>query len=428
MVITYLVYGEYHPVQGRSWFLTYPLTYTLQTQSVILLPQQGYNHNTIFNASFIYTEEGMNIDSWKYYPKEHLAPFTEEVQTYLYNHQHPINCENKRFLISHGNGIEAGLGSHLHISGMHLALAIELDRIFIWSPDIASIYTDEVTCNGNQNIQCFFRSPTNCSIADAYREGSDTNDVRYGLAGAEYNLNYWFTPTVFRTMWEQAQIPIGEHESKYWWRGQSVAYLARFRPESIALIKTLRTEPEKILGFPNKTATEKWLTQVTSSFPLPPGTINLHIRHGDKGIEMQLVEDQKYFTAAENLVVQAPMGYRRTAFISTEDPSTIEYVKSNGNAELVNKGWRYAWYDVPRINSNGIDQLDKISTIKRGILTHIWWLQLLMALECDAWIGTRGSNWNRLIDELRCIWVPKCKHEYVEVGTNPNDYKEYNWL
>ena len=39
-----------------------------------------------------------------------------------------------------------------------------------------------------------------------------------------------------------------------------------------------------------------------------------------------------------------------------------------------------------------------------------------MALECDAWVGTRGSNWNRLIDELRCVWVPKCAQPYVEVG------------
>ena len=49
-------------------------------------------------------------------------------------------------------------------------------------------------------------------------------------------------------------------------------------------------------------------------------------------------------------------------------------------------------------------------------------LQLLMALEADAWVGTRGSNWNRLIDELRCVWVDKCQGVYVEVGTIPLDY------
>ena len=80
---------------------------------------------------------------------------------------------------------------------------------------------------------------------------------------------------------------------------------------------------------------------------------------------------------------------------------------------------------MPRINSNGLDQIARLA-VPRGTLTHIWFLQLLMALECDAWVGTRGSNWNRLIDELRCVWVPKCANEYVEVG-DPHDYEHYGW-
>jgi hypothetical protein len=42
------------------------------------------------------------------------------------------------------------------------------------------------------------------------------------------------------------------------------------------------------------------------------------------------------------------------------------------------------------------------------------------------WVGTRGSNWNRLIDELRCVWVPKCMNAYVEVG-DPHDYEHFGW-
>ena len=45
-------------------------------------------------------------------------------------------------------------------------------------------------------------------------------------------------------------------------------------------------------------------------------------------------------------------------------------------------------------------------------------LQLLLALECDAFVGWRASGWNRLIDALRCVWVPKCKHPYTDVGRN----------
>ncbi len=38
----------------------------------------------------------------------------------------------------------------------------------------------------------------------------------------------------------------------------------------------------------------------------------------------------------------------------------------------------------------------------RSALTSQWLFQLYLALECDLWIGTRNSNWNRLIDEMRC--------------------------
>jgi hypothetical protein len=55
--------------------------------------------------------------------------------------------------------------------------------------------------------------------------------------------------------------------------------------------------------------------------------------------------------------------------------------------------------------------------------THL--LKLTLALEADAWVGTRNSNWNRLIDELRCVWVDKCHHPYVEVGDEPAG--SYGW-
>jgi hypothetical protein len=43
-------------------------------------------------------------------------------------------------------------------------------------------------------------------------------------------------------------------------------------------------------------------------------------------------------------------------------------------------------------------------------------LELVLALEADAWIGTRASNYGRLIDELRCVWVDKCLQPFREVG------------
>ena len=43
-------------------------------------------------------------------------------------------------------------------------------------------------------------------------------------------------------------------------------------------------------------------------------------------------------------------------------------------------------------------------------------LEVIIALEADAWVGTRRSNLSRLIDELRCTRVAKCGGPFVEVG------------
>jgi hypothetical protein len=350
----------------------------------------------VWDDAMLYTPAGMDFDSYKLMPKGNLAPFTEETQAHLFQHQFPMTCEGQKFLISHGNDNSAGMGSHLHISGMHLGLALELDRIFIWGSNVGVAYTDIDTCNGKTNVECFFRSPSNCTLADAMKEGANTIEARYGLAAADYKIKYWFTPTAFRSIWQMSGRPIGLHELKYWWRAQSVAFLARFNEESIALLKKLRTAQGKVVHWPTDS---QWAERMATSFPIERGAVSVHVRHGDKQIEMALVEDFKYFDAAEKVVVNDPMGHTRLAYVSTEDPAVMESAKKYNNS-----AWSFLWYDVPRINSNGIDQISKLG-MPKGYLSHIWWLQLLMALECDAWIGTRGSNWNRLIDELRCVWV-----------------------
>jgi hypothetical protein len=46
---------------------------------------------------------------------------------------------------------------------------------------------------------------------------------------------------------------------------------------------------------------------------------------------------------------------------------------------------------------------------------------LFLALEATHFVGTRGSNWNRLIDELRGVWpgdVASCCQPYAEVACN----------
>ena len=52
-------------------------------------------------------------------------------------------------------------------------------------------------------------------------------------------------------------------------------------------------------------------------FPLPPGVVSLHVRHGDKYKEMNLVDITAYISAAHKLVYHDPFGVRRGMFVST---------------------------------------------------------------------------------------------------------------
>jgi hypothetical protein len=50
-----------------------------------------------------------------------------------------------------------------------------------------------------------------------------------------------------------------------------------------------------------------------------------------------------------------------------------------------------------------------------------------LALEATHFVGTRGSNWNRLIDELRTVWPAHeigCCNTYIEVGCLDAGYKD----
>ena len=78
---------------------------------------------------------------------------------------------------------------------------------------------------------------------------------------------------------------------------------------------------------------------------------------------------------------------------------------------------------INRINSSPVEQQNAFG---RTTMTLQWLLQLFMQLESDVWVGTRGSNWNRLIDELRCTVIDKCLNTYLEVGPT-DDWNNYHW-
>jgi hypothetical protein len=385
--------------------------------------------------TMLYSPEWSEHTAFERLPPERLAPLTHQAQRMLIKHQFPQQCEGKKYLVSSGNEELAGLGSHIHIATVHMAIALIQNRIFIWEPWAGYIYTDAETCGtpgvlpgpgippgaGPGWVDCFFRSPTNCTLEHA-AAAKDTIRIGTGGIGMQWGIYPGTVPQPFAALWVKSGMQGGAHMMKYWWRGQVAAFFTRFHPTALAHIRALRLQADvfmKNYTSPWSGNNASWLAADSLAIPLTRGTVSIHIRHGDKSKEMNLVPTSKYLQAADDLVKMHPFGYRQIGFMSTEDPSAVE------DMQAMNNSWRYMWWDVPRLNSNGPEQLVLIN-MKRGELTMVWWLQLFIALEADGWVGTRGSNWNRLIDELRCIWVPKCQNVFVEVG-DAISWLDYSW-
>lgn len=58
-------------------------------------------------------------------------------------------------------------------------------------------------------------------------------------------------------------------------------------------------------------------------------------------------------------------------------------------------------------------------------MTLKWMEEMMMAGEAEVPVGTRGSGWNRMIDEVRCVWGG-CRQAFIEVGVEV-DWSHYNY-
>ena len=370
---------------------------------------------------------------------------TAGLQSLIRRTQFPTSCPGARFLVSHGNGNAGGmgLGALLHVAAIHLGIAVSLGRTFVWHSDVLGQYADAETCRELKGVNCFLRAPSSCTLEHALAAGADTVHVEQLGAGLQFGLNQEFVPPeallLLSTQGDTPDIPT-EVESvlTYMWRAQCTSFLMLLNDRTLSDLRILRLlsmgGTEGRAAAPEAAVVELLASMripppllqsfspriegaPQSDFPLRGGTISVHIRHGDKWYEMALVPTQKYLDAAVRLQHEMALGLVQQIFVSTEDPAALVELNNTLMSQPQSFArWIVRYSELPRANSNGDNQLDVFSRLPRARLTQLWLLQLLMALECDAWVGTRKSNWNRLIDELRCVWVPKCGLPFVEVG------------
>lgn len=124
-----------------------------------------------------------------------------------------------------------------------------------------------------------------------------------------------------------------------------------------------------------------------------PGTVSVHVRHGDKGKENALVPDEAHFVAARHLISEAGGILSNRIFVSTEDPATIQYF--TGPA-LANFSVQYT--TVTRDNHGGLAPMqvpDAVEEFRNAFMN------LDIALEGDAMVCFVASCWCELMHRLK---------------------------
>ena len=129
--------------------------------------------------------------------------------------------------------------------------------------------------------------------------------------------------------------------------------------------------------------------------------ISSHIRHGDKGSEMKLIDADVYKEAIK-IITSLGMKKNYTIFVNGDDQESVDAIHSLS-------------YDVASFNQGrynyGVSQNKNVKNV--GLISFA---NLYNQIRADHSVGTIGSNWNRLIYELKSTVGMKSDGFILEVG------------
>eukprot|EP00611_Tribonema_gayanum_P003169 TRINITY_DN1246_c0_g1_i3.p1 TRINITY_DN1246_c0_g1~~TRINITY_DN1246_c0_g1_i3.p1 ORF type:complete len:360 (+),score=51.29 TRINITY_DN1246_c0_g1_i3:1406-2485(+) len=260
-------------------------------QSALLYHDDGTSHSV--ESSFKALPEFYQAN---YRPRQlsdnPLLPFTEEVQADIWQHQNPSSCEGQSFVRQTNHA--SGLGSMLHVATAGLGYAFNQGSILLYGDDFGKHFGSGRLCDaaGAHNSQCFFMPASNCSaVVDA-------------AAAPAVPQNAWDyrtqVPQKWRDRWE-ATNQTGD--IVYWWRAQAVTYLFRFNARTADALSARRLQIAR---------------QGVAPLPLPLNTVSVHVRHGDKVVEMTTFSWEEHLARAQD-VAEARRLAERYMYVTTDD-------------------------------------------------------------------------------------------------------------
>ncbi|CAI5965578.1 unnamed protein product [Closterium sp. NIES-64] len=124
---------------------------------------------------------------------------------------------------------------------------------------------------------------------------------------------------------------------------------------------------------------------------IPRPIVSMHVRQGDKAGEMRLISFPSFMFMANRLRRRAP--FLKYVWLSTEMQSVIDQSQQY-------KDWAFLYSTNPRQNgTTSIFEYEQTAGVAK--LAGISLANLLISSQADFFVGALGSNWNRLISELK---------------------------
>ncbi len=268
-------------------------------------------------------------------PKErHVLFGTYYIQHEIWKRQFPATCEDKKFLIA--PLWHAGIGSDIHVLTQSFSWALETDRIMIVKPLYRTRWGDPEFCDANnQSILCYLQPMTNCTVSDedimkAYNNNTEfispthAHITNYTQLCEYKSVSYIFGPFKgmnknelpgFYSTYRTILLPSFVHnflsntkyhyDEKWYWRIQGATFITRLNERTMNWIREYEKQHCK---------------DCKNEYD-----ISTHIRHGDKGSEMKLVDADVYKEAIK-IITSLGMKKNYTVYVNADDQESVDVI------------------------------------------------------------------------------------------------------
>lgn len=286
----------------------------------------------------------------------------------------------------------------MHSLSQMLLHSLNHSRILVTAPRCGAHLIDGLECS-ERDYSCLLKPISSCSFSDttpvnsqhfSYSNVKTLQPIQptYSLLGAFVNSSdlHWIS---------HAHCVAFTMRLQPWVRRR---VQARFRDTNTVTVYRQFGNEQSVCG--------RALTCTRSSLDsdLLSRSVALYVRHGNKYMEMPLLNYSAYIASAIQLAATWPH-LSQTIFLAIDDHKVITEAMYT-----LPRNWTLMYTDMLRLKQDPLVPDGKIellaSNTTAGDVFVEQLAQIFSSVESGAWVGTLGSNLCRLINELRCAWLP----------------------